>query len=743
MSPFARIALLAASAATAVGTACASASADVFGPISLASENTTQQVDYAHDPAISGSGRFVAFDGSFGAVRGVWRRDLQSGAVEQVAGGDAELPSISSDGRFISFTTTARLTPGDRNEGPDVYVRDMEVASSQPCVEEAEAKPCPFTLASAVDGGDEALSYGASSEAGKYGSLASGRTALSADGRKVAFVTTAVSDLLGPRPPQAPSTPAMQVAVRDLDARSTHLVSTVAGAGSEPQPVSAQEAGKTVGAVYAPAQEPPPFRAVAAYGASTAFGASISGDGSTVAWLGVNVAQQAATLPAEALAISYAEPLWRRIGDGAQAITERVSGGSDPLSSACIASGETQLAAPPSLGDPCQGPFVATAENGSSGVWKGGLGDVVPQLSADGYTVAFLANAPLVAFGTNFGRTENHSDVYVADMHTGPTRSQALRPITELASGQSADLATNAPIVDLAISADGTQLAFTTKRTVFPLGVPAYVSTPAAIPGMVELFVSDLADETLTRVTAGFEGGASEHPHEPKPAGEDPYLFEGDGALSPSFGSSDDTLAFSSTADNLVYGDGNTPPLGHESQVFDGSDVFVVSRVLFASSPPQAYISSPPAPPPLAPSWLLGATARSRRDGSVVLYVQVPGTGHLSAAARGTMVVRAKARASAHRRRARARIVSRTVASRSLTTSGPGLVSLVLKPALRYAPLSHRRGGLAAVVSLAFTSAGRPSLHERVEVTFAQPIGSSSRAARRRARARNRTAGRR
>jgi hypothetical protein len=745
MSAVARLALLG-SVLMALGAplaVAATASADVFGPISLASENTVQQAEYARDPVISGDGRHVAFDGSFGGVTGVWRRDLRTAAVERVAGGDAELPSISSDGRYISFTTTARLTPGDQNEGPDVYVRDMAAGSSSACTAETEAQPCAFTLASAVDGGEEALSYGASQEAGRYGSLAGGRTALSSDGRKVVFVSTAVSDLLGPRPPQAPTTPAMQVAVRDLDTQRTQLVSVAAVAGPEPQPVSSQEAGKSIGAVYAPGQEPPRFEATEAYGGARGpFGASISGDGSTVAWLGVNVGEQAPTLSEEALPAVYAEPLWRRIVDGAQVSTERVAGGSDPLSPLCAASGETRLALTPSLSDPCQGPFATAAENGNSGTWRGGVGNVVPQLSADGYTVAFLANAPLIAFGANFGRTENHSDVYVANMHAGLTRNQALLPLTELASGQSGDLATNAPIVDLAVSADGTRVAFATKRTVFPLGVPTYVSVPAAVAGMAELFVADLSDETLTRVTRGFEGGASEHPHAAKPTGEDPYPISGDGALSPSFTSDDDTLAFSSTADNLVYGDGNTPPLGHESQVFDGSDAFVVSRVLFGSSAPQGYITSPPAPPPLTPTWRLGTSARSLRDGSVLLNVQVPGPGSLRASARGTTIVRAKTSSSRRRGKARVSVVTHTVATGSVAPSGLGLVSVALKLAPRYAALAGRRGGFSAIVSLAFTSGARPALRESLEVTFSRPVRKDSRAARERAPVRGRPVGR-
>ncbi len=741
MRPLARLPMIV-SMLVALGVSLAvgaTASADVFGPISLASENSLQQAEYARDPVISGDGRYVAFDGSFGGVSGVWRRDLRTGAVEQVAGGNAELPSVSGDGRYVSFTTTARLTPGDTNESPDVYVRDMAVGSSAACTEATEAQACPFTLASAVDGGEEALTYAASIEASSFGSLASGRTALSSDGRKVVFVTTAVSDLRGPRPPQAPATPAMQVAVRDLDTSTTQLVSVAAAASSEPQPVTSQEAGKAIGAVYAPGQVPPRFEVSEAYGGSRGpFGASISGDGSTVAWLGVNVGEQAPALSGEVLPVTYAEPLWRRIADGAAATTQRVSGGSDPLNPLCVASGESTLPLTPSLSDPCQGPFDAEPESGVSGTWKGGVGNVVPQLSADGYTVAFLANAPLIAFGANFGRSENHSDAYVADMHAGLTRNQALLPLTELASGQSADLATNAPIVDLAISADGTQVAFTTKRTVFPLGLPTFVSAPAAVPGMVELFVADLADETLTRVTRGFEGGAGEHPHEPKPTGEDPYLISGDGALSPSFTSDDDTLAFSSTADNLVYGDGNTPPLGHESSLFDGSDAFVVSRVLFGSSEPQGYISSPPAPPAVTPAWRLGATASSRRDGSVLLSVQVPGSGSLRVAARGTTVVRAKDSTRRRRGKARVSIVTQTVATRSLAPTSGGLVSVVLKLAHRYAALARRHGGFVAAVNLVFTSSARPALRESLEVKFVQSSRTGSQAARRGSKKRGR-----
>jgi hypothetical protein len=294
---------------------------------------------------------------------------------------------------------------------------------------------------------------------------------------------------------------------------------------------------------------------------------------------------------------------------------------------------------------------------------------------------------------------------------------QSVRALTELASGNSNDLATNAPIVDLGISADGTEVAFTTKRTIFPLGVPGYVSAPDPIPGMVELFSADLLNETLTRVTRGFTGGPSEHPHETKQTGEDPYTIPTDGALSPSYSSDGNTLAFSSTADNLVYGDGNTPPPGHEnSTTFDGSDAFAVSRVVFSSEVPQQSISPPPPEPALTPTWRLFATARSRKDGTVLLRVVVPAPGSLLAAARGPMRVRAKAgRRGAHKR---TRVLTATVASRRAGTPGAGTITLVLKLAPRYASLARRKGGFAATVTLSFLTPGRAALHAGVAVRF-------------------------
>ncbi len=711
------------------------AQADVFGPISLASASAipgfpgNQQADYAHDAAISGDGRYVAFDGSYGGFTGVWRRDLRTGVVEAVAAEnpaepavsapDADLPSISEDGRYVSFTTTARLDPADDvNPGPDVYVRDMEIAASQPCEPgPGSAQPCAFTLASAADGSTAGLTYEPTGkfssvpfEEQHYGSVAAGRSALSADGRRVVFVTTVISNLVGA------GTPALQVVTRDLDSEHTELISVAddpaTGQPLVDQPVFGEEGGEPYGAVYTGlAGKPPIFVDPPPYEAPAPIGASISADGSTVAWMGIDVGKQARMLPGESQRVAYVEPLWRRIADGQAAPIRRITGGSDPSDPSCVASGEAALPGTASLSDPCQGPFAST-QDGRLGVFLGGAGDVIPRLSADGYSVVFLANAPLVSLGEDFGVSEPKSDLYLVDMHEGLSRTGALRPLTALAGGDQQDIAENAPIKDLGISADGHYVAFATQRTQFPLGSPAYISAPAAAPGMLELFDVDLLTDTLTRVTNGFEGGPSEHPHEATASGVDPYTRGGDGALSPSFSNGGSVVAFSATASNLAFGDGNTPPLNADK--FDGSDAFIVPRVIFNPTPTQQSISAPPAGPSIAPAWRLGVTARSRADGSVLLYVSVPGAGALHAGAKSAVRVRARRRGRMH-----TSVATRSVATaKKAVRAGGGVVTLALTLAPRYKAFAAKRPGLSGAASITFTASGHPAVRQIVSVSF-------------------------
>ena len=101
-----------------------------------------QANDESEQPAISDDGRFVAFvsaasnlvPGDTNSARDVFIRDLVLGVTlrASVDSNGAEIsdggiaPSLSADGRFLSFGTSAsNLVPGDTNGFGDVFVRDM------------------------------------------------------------------------------------------------------------------------------------------------------------------------------------------------------------------------------------------------------------------------------------------------------------------------------------------------------------------------------------------------------------------------------------------------------------------------------------------------------------------------------------------------------------------------------------------------------------------------------------------
>ncbi len=727
------------------------ARADVFKPLELNSNGVPaiegasalpQQALYAHDPAVSADGRYVVFSGYIGGYAGVWRRDLSSGGVEvqPVAVGrvrpgseecevptapcDAELPSISQDGRYVSFTTAAALEPTlDHNTQPDVYVRDMaqplslsqmEVPTGSPCESSPDPRACPLTIVSAVDGSAEGLTY---TPQNGTGTVAAGRTAISASGRQVAFVTTAASNLAGA------GTPTNQVAVRDLATRRTQLVSveydSATGLPKVPAtPVSSIEGNTEFGAFAAPEGTLFPFRRQP-YVAPKSVGASISADGSTVAWMGQSVYKQARMLPGETKAI-YVEPLWRRIADGPSAVTRRVTGGSEPESPKCIESGEQALpqgANPAQQSDPCQGPFAAENE----GVFRPSQSgpNAVPQLSADGSSVAFLATGLLERLGQNFGHVGETTDLYLADMHSGLSRTRALRALTQATSGSWSGAA---PVIDFAISADGNHVAFTTQRVQFPLGSPTYVTQPMALPAMAELFDVNLLTDSLTRVTQGYRGGQSERPHEETISGTRPYEIPADGAQSPSYSADGGLLEFSSSAANLVAGDGNTPAGNTKflSGLADGTDVFSAMRVVSVSAPVEGYVSAAPPTPTFSPPWRLFLGVRSLPNGSVLLYVTVPASGQLSAVAASALPVAAgRAHGRRHSARARALRVQRVAASSTLAQPPlDGVVVLPLVPAPHYRSLAARRGGLSASVTVAFSAAGQAQLRGSITVSF-------------------------
>jgi hypothetical protein len=587
-----------AAAVGAVGLHPGAARAE-FGPIQLVSKSATEQAVEAKETAISADGRYVVFAGRINGHRGIFRKDLSTGAVELVVEAfDAAAPSISGDGRYIAFMTTAQLDPEDDlgAESSDVYVADMSTV------------PPTYELVSALDNCDPVTSTTPCglSYLGRFGSVVAGRVAISEDGRRVAFVVRGESDLAGPH------TPPGQVAVRDLTSHRTYLMTVEEGTD---EPVL--DGGVDL----------------------LTEGAAISGDGSTVAWAGAHLPGQVPMLHDEEAAVrtleehpgpepensQYHEPLWRRVPTQAEPrpATRRVVGGGDPLAPGCPPGGTLTDAQ-------CQGPFPELSHGRlsveeikqSEGL---GWGIAVPQLDRNGDTLAFVGNP------------DEDKDLFVVDMAPGLTRRQALRRLTGWVNptpgaptpngipGNPKYLFEAAPVEECAISADGNRIAFTTKRQVFPLAPPTLVSPPP--PGfseMAELYQVDLSGQTIERATPGTSGGVS---------------LGARGAASPSYGEDGRLLAFASGAYNLVAGDTN-----------ESSDAFVVE------SPPAAPIESTkisprPAAVTLQPIWRITVATSSLPNGRVRLVVGVPGSGSVRAKATGRLGrhLRKRRVASAHK----------------------------------------------------------------------------------------------
>jgi hypothetical protein len=632
------------------------------GPIELISKNTAEQADFASESVISADGRFVAFYGSIAGLKGIFRKTLASGEVQPVAvesvyrepiytgpaaAVEARSPSISADGRYVSFSTFSSLTPGDEAGSPaedrDVYVADM--ASGVP----------QYELASALGGSEAGISY---AEGG--GAFVAAKVALSADGREVAFTVGGASDLLG----EPEGTPGGQVVVRDLATRQTTLVSV--------------ERDPTTGLM---SDRPVEGGAVAeAFGG----GASLSADGSTVAWLGLNLQLQVPMLrdemKPEVEVSKYNEPLWRRIADGATAPTRRIIGGGDPLAPGCPADG--------SIAEPaCQGPFPNFPLRSAGGScepsgWDDLAGahyETLPQMSADGRTVALLGAPELV------------TNLFLVNMEPGLSRKQAVTELTHsfplaenacLLAGQPQFEPRDGFVTDLAISPSASRVAFTTVRQQFPESTLNLLTAPPSGVGGTELFLADIKAGTLERLT-------------PRKTGEPSRAAEGTeepGANSPSFGEGGQKLSFSSTASNLVLGDAN-----------ERSDAFVISVPEVVGSPGQTQISSPPPPPVPRASWKFTATAASLPDGRVRIRALIPAAGKVSG--------RAQALVGTHLHR-------RKVSAATRRGAEGGVLRFNLRLASRFRSLARTKTGLEAVVKLGFHTAGKKNLTAVLPVRF-------------------------
>ncbi len=668
-----------------------------------------EQADAATtDAAISADGRYVVFqtrasnffeddgvaDGdpeSPGMLRegGIFRYDRVTGALQLVADGSeiresdhslvfrgAQNPSVSADGRYIAFSTAQQLVPRDTNENVDVYVRDMNVPLT------ADRKDSgAYMLVSAKSGGEEPATYALRSPplpGANPGSDVWPNTAISADGRYVLFRTPELeSDL----PDQAAvNTPAGNLFVRDLSAKTTTLI-TRTSVGREPE-----ECGTSISVGALAGGEP----ACGATGPAT-----LSADGSTVAWVGSRAESQTVFLSGESPQRSTPYYLWQRWQEP-RVLTRRITGIADPEDPACPPDGEVTLSS--TATGPCYGPLSEQESDLAS------IAGVAPGLSADGYTVAFLAGA---ALRPNITKSTG-LDVFLTSMRPGVTRKAGTRELT-LAVSSGAQGSTPS-IESLALSQDGSTIAFTTPRDSFVLPEPQPIGAFRPLPTAGDLYVIHLAVNTLERAIVGYEGG-------------DPNASV---SVSPTVTENGSTIAFVSTASNLIFGDANSAP-----------DAFTaMSEVPGGTAAPPAGVNAGSEGFSLTAvsSPELGVSVKRAKDGGVTLLVETPGPGRLTAKARGSIPkvgsakVASRARKAARGLKAKAKPKSKEkktlppvlLASTSATARSEGTTTLTLHISSKYVADLRHAGKLKANVTIDFTptNPSEAALSDEVSATF-------------------------
>jgi hypothetical protein len=227
------------------------------------------------------------------------------------------------------------------------------------------------------------------------------------------------------------------------------------------------------------------------------------------------------------------------------------------------------------------------------------------------------------------------------------------------------------------MSAGGRYVAIATVRTNFDQGVLELTAPTRTLPDARELYVVDLKELTLDRVTRSTSGGEIDADV------QNGFTISADG----------ERVAFTSFAGNLFFGDAN-----------QRLDAFVATRE------PDPGIDPPP-PDDDGPGGTITtdedpvkARAKSGRKGLIELTVTVPAAGS----------VKAEATAKAGKPRKQ-----RTLATERAQATKSGRIEIALRPVRRYRAELRERGRIRGRARISFVAAsGGENFGTSLGVTF-------------------------
>lgn len=270
-------------------------------------------------------------------------------------------------------------------------------------------------------------------------------------------------------------------------------------------------------------------------------------------------------------------------------------------------------------------------------------------------------------------------------MAPGVTRKAGTRELT--LGAPSGDAGSTQPIESIALSPDGSTVAFTTPRDDFLLPEPAPIGSFSEFPLGSDLYIVHLRENTLERAVLSYEGGE----------------IEGSIADDPTLTQNGSTVAFTSSASNLIYGDANRASNAYTATL-EMSTGTAVPPASFNSAAQGGFELTGIASPEL------GLSVRRAKDGGLILLVETPGAGKLTARAVG--MITAKVGKKTHKKKV-------VLAHASGATHAEGTATLVLHIASKYAKDLASAGKLKAAITVDYTPpAPAEALSAEASATF-------------------------